>query len=358
MIKTILIVGSAVIQLNGTGNEHPNPKLLKFLQAEGFEEAKESHPDFLLAINHNQKMYESFITNGGEPKRAVLIRLEPEAVFPKQYKSSVKEKYGLIITPGAISELNDSSYEIGWPYQFHLNPVSPQDSDPALESILDDSQRQMLYQLENWRVRPITLSMVAANKVSPLMSTNYSLRRKLASRIPKNLIQIYGPLWNDGVLIKVHHRLAVMVSALRQGTLPSPIGIYGNLFKRYPSTLGSVKDKHLVLQQSKFSLVVENTNSYVSEKLFDAMLNAAIPIYVGPKLEDVGLPSQIAIQCTGNPQEIAEIVRTINEEDAEAILNAMREFFKTPLFRDSWSESSVYQKIASQISLYVAKLMT
>jgi hypothetical protein len=358
MNKTISIVGSAVPQLNGTGNAHPYPKLLAFLQVEGFEEARENYPDFLIAINHNKKMYKAFIMNGGEPKRAILIRLEPETVFPKQYRSSVKSKYGLIITPGAILESDDSTYEIGWPYQFHPNPASPQYSDPTLESILEDSRRQTLYQIENWRIRPITLSMVAANKVSPLMTTNYSLRRKLASRIPKDLIQIYGQLWNDGLFTKVHHRLAVMVTALRQGTLPSPIGIYGNLFKSYPSTLGSVKDKHLVLQQSKFSLVVENTNSYVSEKLFDVMLNAAIPIYVGPKLEDVGLPSEIAIQSSGNPEEITEIVRTINEEDAEAILNAMQEYFKTSLFRNSWSESSVYQKIASRISLYVAKLKT
>lgn len=347
MIKTISIVGSAKVS---PGDVSPYPALRQYLESEGFQTASEQKPDFLVAINHNQESYERFVQGGGRRDQAVLIRLEPDSVFPLQYKSTTMDKYGLVITPGSTLDQKVSKSFVGWPYQYNLNPARPNTSDPSLLSILNDNSWQDLFNLGYWKLRPRRMTMIAANKVSPLKSANYSIRRKLASQLPTEILEVYGPLWTDSMSAKIHHRLAVAVTNLRQGILPNPMGIYGSLFRNYPAAHGTVRDKHAVLRETKFSLVIENSNSYVSEKLIDAMINGSIPIYVGPSLEKVGLPTEIAIHSSGDPKEVIEIAETLDSGGAETILTAMREFLSSPSFFDLWTEQSVYKKLSYQIA--------
>jgi hypothetical protein len=353
MIKTISIVGSAK---SNPGDENPYLMLCEFLEAEGLTPTVDSGSDFLVAINHNQRMYEEFIHGGGHHDRAVLIRLEPESVFPLQYKSKTTNKYGLIITPGSVLDHKTSESFVGWPYKYNLNPAQPDISDPSLLSILNDPAWRNLFNLESWEARPKRMTMIAANKVSPLKNANYLMRRKLASQLPLQALEVYGPLWTDKISVKIYHRLAVAMANFRQGIFANPISIYGNLFRKYPAARGTVPNKHVVLRETQFSLVVENSNSYVSEKIIDAIINGAIPIYIGPDLRDVGLPINIAIQSTGSPKEIIEITETLDSSEIETILIAMRDFFGSSSFLDFWTERCVYQKVSAQIADYFRRV--
>lgn len=355
-MKAISIVGSAKTFLTTAGAKSAWPLLFQYLELQSYFLTTQLDGDFLVAVNHNGKMYKRFIRNGGRVERTVLVRLEPDSVFPAQYAARITSKYGLVISPGSVPLLPDSDFSIGWPYQYHLDPSKPNELDPVLTAILENPKRRELFQIEHWKTRPRTLTMVAANKVSPLKDANYLIRRNLAKEIPKNILEVYGPLWNDSLVLKIYHRLAVAVAALKQGTLPSVKGIYGNLLRSYPTAKGTVPDKHALLQQSKFSLVVENSNSFVTEKIFDAMLNGSIPIYVGPNLHDVGLPTGIAIASSGDPKEIMEIMRSLPSDEVENILMSMREFLKSPMFWESWEANSVYKKLSTEIADYFAKL--
>ena len=222
MMKTISIVGSAK---SNPGDESPYPMLREFLEVEGLTPTLDCDSNFLVAINHNQRLYEEFIHCGGRHDRAVLIRLEPETVFPLQYKSKTMNKYGLVITPGSVLDQKLPESFVGWPYQYNRNPARPDISDPSFLSVLDDPSWQNLFNLESWESRPKKMTMIAANKVSPLRSANYSIRRKLASQLPLNTLEVYGPLWTDKVSVKIYHRIAVAVANFRQGIFPNPISL-------------------------------------------------------------------------------------------------------------------------------------
>ena len=353
MRKTIKMVGSANIS---PSDGHPYPVLRDSLGREGLTPTSDRNSEYFIAMNHNQKLYEDFIQRGGQYERAVLIRLEPDSVFPLQYRASTLRKYGLVITPGSILDRKSSRFFVGWPYQYNLNPTRPVNSDPSLQSVLENASWRDLFNVENWDSRPNILTMIAANKVSPLKSANYSLRRRLASELPIEILEVYGPLWTDAIAAKAHHRLAVAVTNLRQGTVPNPVSLYGSLFRSYPTARGTVHDKHSVLRETKFSLVIENSNSYVSEKLIDAIVNGSIPIYVGPNLEKVGLPTEIAIHSSGDPKEVIEIVKALDSRSAETMLTAMREFLTSSLFLNFWTEQSVYENISRQIAEYFRRL--
>lgn len=349
-ITTISIIGSAEIDLSNLKKGKANA-LFQLLREQGFVLTTQPSGDFLLAIDHNRKMYNAFINRGNRLDHTILLRLEPESVFPAQYKKSVMIKYGRVISPGMLPTQSSSNLEFGWPYQYHLDPNYPTTSDPSLAEVLDNPTRRKIINIESWAKRPILLSMIAANKVSPISSENYSTRRKIASKIPNNVLEVYGPLWNDNLRTKMHHRLAVSLFSLRQGTVPNLKSVYGNLFKRYSNTKGAVEDKHAVLQRSKFSLVIENSNLCVTEKLFDSLVSGVIPIYVGPDLNRLGFPQNLALASSGDAAEILKFLDSTDINIATSMLQAGQNFLMSLKFKENWTEEAVYKKICAEIGL-------
>jgi hypothetical protein len=333
-----------------------NPDFDERFRNDRFELTPKLSGEFLVAFNHNPKVYREFLKNGGSSARAVLIRIEPDSVYPVQYKERVTEKYGLVISVGSALPHSANHLHLGWPYKYHLNPVSPAKSDPSITDVLKSEARKDLFTREHWDTRSHLLTMVAGNKVSSISNANYSLRRKLAKSLAPNVLEVYGPLWQGSLYQKIRHRLAVLVATIKQGTWPNLREIYGNFLTIYPTAKGPIKDKHALLQDSKFSLVIENSNSIVTEKIFDAIINGSIPIYVGPKLETVGLPSNLAFPISGTTQEILAILDKIDSLVAWKHLQTMLDFIESPLFWEHWEASAVYKQIAYEVIEYLSKV--
>ena len=309
--------------------------------------------DFLFSVNHNKKLYQKFIASGGSKERAILLRLEPDSVFPKQYKRKIIEKYGLVISPGSILDDTDLDSHLGWPYQYHLNPAKPVLTDPNLEDVIKENSRSGLFTYKDWNQRSHTMVLIAGNKVSPVSSANYAIRRKIAHQIPRPLLEVYGPLWNDSFYLKLRHRVAVFVSAFRQGTFPNVIEIYGNLHRRYANSCGMVDNKHDLLKDSKFSLVIENSNSIVTEKLFDSILNGCIPIYIGSDLDKIRFPKGVVIPVGGESEGIIETLSGLNQVKVEQHLSDMSRFIHSKKFLEIWGAKSVYSKVSQLVNEFV-----
>jgi len=348
-MKCISVIGSAATNVSQLQPGKAS-RLFTILEELGYSLTNSPKGDLLLAIDHNEKGFRRFIDSGGDPLKTVLVRLEPESVFPSQYRSSTEKKYLKIFSPGRVPFELAKEIEFGWPYEYRLNPNLPRATDPKLESILVNRQDSDVDKYSSWLNRSIKISMVAANKVSPNQSQNYSIRRNLAKGLPKDVLHVYGALWNDSLYAKIRHRGAVAAFSLRQCYFPNINSIYGNLFSTYSTAHGPIQDKHQKLIESQFSLVIENSNSYVSEKLFDAIVDGSIPIYVGPKLSKLGLPEDIVIASTGDPTEILQIISGIRKNDVEHILDQGKKFLNSELFKSKWTEIGVYSNIGFIIS--------
>jgi len=351
--QTVLVGGTSKIFHTNSDLSEVIPLFAKHFNSEKYEIGYKLNANFFIAFNHDSKLYKQFIKNGGSPKRTILIRLEPDSVFPAQYTKHITEKYGLIISPGSVRNEEGGNIKIGWPYQYHQNPATPSPEDPQLLNILSESGRSKLFSLDDWIKREHYLTMVAANKVSPTSKANYSLRRDLAFYAPKDILEVYGPMWSTSLFTKIKHRLAVFVASIKQGTWPNILEIYGNLFRIYRTSRGSITDKHSLLMNSKFSLVVENSNFLVTEKIFDAIINGAIPVYVGPDLEYFNLPKGIAIEFSGDPRKLLTTIQNIDVAEVEHRLEIMKKYIASPEFFIKWEASSVYNEIANVIKDYM-----
>ena len=318
-----------------------------------YELVSSGSAQFLVLFNHEESIYRKFIKAGGVPSRTVLIRLEPDTVFPAQYSRRVEGKYGLVISLGAAIKIKSDAENYGWPYKYHLNPAEPNSKDPELALVLEKISQDQTYSYERWLERSHKLVMVAGNKVSPMANSNYAIRRKLASEMSPSLLEVYGPLWNESFYIKLRHRLAVLVAGIKQGTAPNLKEIYASLFKRYRTTRGTVLDKHNLLKDTQFSLIVENSNSIVTEKIFDALINGSIPIYVGPSLEDFGVPNNIALHVSGNSETIELILEELEENEIKLLLDSIKEFVSSEYFKLNWHSDIVYKNVSEKVKSYI-----
>jgi hypothetical protein len=344
----LAVIGSAEL-LDLTGETGKAGYLLSQMKSLGYRVDSNRGADCLIAIDHNESQYNKYLANGGNPKNCFLIRLEPKCVFPSQYSSRVEKKYRKIFSPGLLQNSGELPPQFGWVYRYDLNPINLSLRSPTLDVIFQGLRVEEKDLFENWKKRNIRLSMITGNKVSPIRNSNYPLRRKLAKKIGGNELKIFGTLWIDPWYIRLIDRLAGVKFALQNRTLPDITQVFQGVIGKYPSA-GAIRNKHEILSSSQFTIAIENSNTYVSEKLFDALVNGTIPIYIGPELESAGLPSEIAIQSTGESEDILEVISTITQEQVKKTLAAGQEFLLSAQFRDEWTETSVYRKIALEIN--------
>jgi hypothetical protein len=76
---------------------------------------------------------------------------------------------------------------------------------------------------------------------------------------------------------------------------------------------------------------MENEASYVSEKLFDALVYGCIPIYVGPNLEEFGIPQNVAFKIESNSTDVLDLNSLIglNQAELELIGHNGQEFIRS-----------------------------
>jgi hypothetical protein len=300
-------------------------------------------------MNHNPSSYKEFLESGGDPEKTVLILLEPRAVYPAQYSSNILNLYSHVLSPGSPRFKDSTGDFIPWPYQVSPNPLSPIDESSSLQSKVMVNLKSGLFDFNNWDRRSKFITMINANKVSPSKYENYGLRRVFAHRISKEFLSVYGELWISSFSKKILHRLLVILFALKSGQWPRLTHVYGNLHWKFDTAKGPIENKQVVLQSSKFSIVIENDNSYISEKIFDSLINGCIPIYSG--LKDVSriIPSEIYIDLPKSPDELVFLLEKLSETDIRRILRATQTFLESEAFAKRWDKTSVFRQLASSI---------
>ena len=341
MKKTFLVVGSA---------KPPGARQSQYIELKnalndmGLEESKTLESDLVVFVNYNKKILRKLKNHH---LKLVLIRLEPRAVLPIQYKKRIESKFDLIITPGG--QIDSESKFIGWPYKYDLNPSKPDPRFTSLKSVIREAVDEGFFEIEQWNAKKNAVVLVAANKVSPSSNSNYRIRRHLAKNLSPQFLYVYGPLWQTSIINLIVHRIRVMVYSIRTGYLPNIKEIYGNVFAKYPNFVSEPEDKHKVIREFKYSLVIENSSDYCSEKIFDAMINGSIPIYVGPKIAEKYLPSSLYLWCNGTAQELTTLVEKLTEKKTADMLKSMKEYLVSNKFSENWESDKVYKKIAKEI---------
>ena len=254
----------------------------------------------------------------------VLIRTEPQVVVPANFSKRTLSLFDQVFTLGGDpSLLGDTSFF--WPQVWRNFEVSG---------------------TSYVKPRRDSFALINANKLSFVKGENYSLRRIAGKHLES--VEIIGEGWNASLLRRALKAGAELLITIRNRQKLSNAGAR-HFFSNFPNSQPAVPDKFETLRNYRYTIVIENSNSYMSEKLFDAFFAGTIPIYVGPNPEDYGIPREIYVYSRPTLEGLRTAILAAKKLDYVDWLGAVRRFLDSKETSNLWSSQSVYAKLASKI---------
>jgi len=247
----------------------------------------------------------------------VLIKQEPVVTAPLHSRKNPSGLFDLVITRG----------EPG--------------SDPLFNTFQEWDTR-FLGRSE----RQENIVAINANKWSAVPGELYSLRRQCYAADPR--IDLYGRGWDEGKAQTLIRVLKENLIAIRFGVLPKA-GNIKHAFHAPANYMGEAKDKMEILSKHKVSLVIENCESYMSEKLVDALLAGCIPVYVGANPKLFGIPDDLYIRAEANPRSVKRGIEIALEMAHSNFLTRVQSWMALPGVKDEWQSVQVFARILSHI---------
>ena len=253
-----------------------------------------------------------------------LIRQEPQIVRPQNYRPDYLSQMDFVIDVGRPPGTSPS--RVNWPQDWNLQ-------------ILELSKSGSPERVDR-------TVMINRNLMSFVKGEMYSLRRLVAQKSTE--IDVWGMGWQISLPTKVKRLLDELLIPLRNGFPVNPSSMQG-WFKRPRSYKGPSGDKLATLSNYKYSLVIENSPDYMSEKLFDCFFSGTLPIYVGPDPGDFGIPAFAAIRSKPNIESVfesIELARAINLQDWRSSVLA---WLRSEGVEQMWSGPYVLRQIIDKI---------
>ena len=187
--------------------------------------------------------------------------------------------------------------------------------------------------------------IVNAHKFSYTKGELYSLRRECASGI--SLIDLFGFGWEVSkttILRKLLFELFNSVASLQRLSFRQP-----KAFSRFPNYFGISDNKLRTLADYKVAVVIENSEEFMSEKLFDAWFAGCLPIYVGPNLEQWGIPEDLYIQASPSSVQVERAVREGIARSNHQFREKLKKWLELPEVTTTWEYENATRRIYSRV---------
>lgn len=341
--------------IGGVNVPRPNSKshinvLLQIISEFGHSYAFEGSGDLLLNLDHSDASINAWKSQNAVLKPIILLRLETQSVFPEQYKTEVENQYTKIYTIGVIDETCKGE-SLGYPYLPAINHLEQEETLYFTQEFKNNVERS-IYEKDLWEKRSKKIVFIGSNKFIP-NDYLYALRRNVLEREMKNgTIEVYGQFWTKSILRRAFYFSAIARYSLRVG---NSINLFRNLhwvFKNYPTAKGTIYDKLNLLKQSQYNLIIENSPGFVTEKLFDAILCGAVPIYLGANFKSGSLLEKCIIRVTESELLTSNLELIIKQSDysVNLILESMVSFMSSKEYAENWSARGVYLRLLRDLT--------
>lgn len=248
--------------------------------------------DALIVNSHSKKaLSEANIFNLPISKK-IMIYWEPFVSYPKIHKKRIRDLYGKVYTPSKLwSEKLNGEY-FYWP-------------QGAMKKVVESESE--------WMKRKNSVVSISGNKFSAAKGELYSLRRKIGLKLSHEIngkYDFFGAYWNRGFSYDFRNYIGQLFRTPINSIDLKSAAYLGRNQKYF---LGTPTNKDEIYSQYKFALVIENSQEYISEKIFDALRSQCIVIYIGTNLKYEDLKSDLAITVEPNYQSLVETITRVLE---------------------------------------------
>jgi hypothetical protein len=156
-------------------------------------------------------------------------------------------------------------------------------------------------------------------------------------------IDLFGYDWNRSIFFDIR---SILSSAFRVNFREYSIKSIKLSTRKFTNYQGISTSKQTTLTNYKFALVIENSNNYISEKLFESLNSQCIVLYVGADLTK-NLNRNIAIQAKADLDNISKKINQILNlspgEQLSLMKTQRKEYLKV---NDDWHNYKVLKKLA------------
>jgi hypothetical protein len=247
-------------------------------------------------------------------EKASLIMQEPSVVIPQHSHLNLRRRFSVVLELGRPF----SDPIIPWPQSW----VTPLD--------------QGIYR---WPDRAV---LIQSAKYSFVKGQLYSLRIQLASSDDR--IDVFGHGWDESPM-RTAGRLAVELVRALGGKAKLDQSPLISAFRKPLNYLGSVDDKISAMYKYKVAVVIENSQGYMSEKLFDALFARCIPVYVGAELGPFGIPDWLYVKAAPTKAAVSEAISYALSMDYKSWRSKVDQFLDDPQTRNKWDAKSATRRI-------------
>lgn len=99
-----------------------------------------------------------------------------------------------------------------------------------------------------------------------------------------------------------------------------------------------------------FAVVIENSQTYISEKLFDAVIAGCIPLFCGPRLSQFGIPEGVAVELPSRPEKFVDSYRSLTQQEKDLIRENGQLWLNSHDTIATWSQDPALERLAQEIS--------
>lgn len=277
--------------------------------------------DVVVFFEFYKKDFLCYKKSEARTKPSLLITMEPKVVIPWQNVNLRNKSFDASIALGRPPK--DDLQTLNWPQPWRLE-IDTRDKTIADKAV-----------------------MVSSNKLSLVKGELYSLRRECAFKLDN--LDVYGRAWDIDMWSRAKILLSEALRSLVGGYLPK-FKSTKYWFNRLEPWISAPEDKDSVLRNYKACVVIENSQEYLTEKIFDSFFAGSIPIYVGPNLDLFGIPAHLAVQVDPGVNCIQQGIKLALEMNYEKWQSDVKSWIESPQTISSWSQDSIYQRITLEIS--------
>lgn len=286
-----------------------------------------SSSDYSISFNHTDSNLRQIENYGIPVENRILVMLECEQILPEMHKDSNLEKYGYVFSPSIFWAPNRETIDfkyIGY------------DTSAAAEL----QKRNKVHKA----------GMVQRNLFSVITGEMYTLRRSFLREINKTSIDfiLRGSNWENATIKNIIHYYRLLQFNLRKGNQRKIIWLPREIRRiKFKNQICQVPDKLEFLSELHAAVVIENSMTYVSEKIFDCFISDCVPIYVGPPLESFGIPENLVIRAPEDPNKLISLIENLDKIEISSYLSRIHLFMDTE--GKNWSELNALHDLALKI---------
>jgi hypothetical protein len=197
--------------------------------------------------------------------------------------------------------------------------------------------------------KKIVFGLIATSKNSLVDSSLYWLRPRVISFLSKKeQILFAGKDFHLKRLSNIRMDINYCYYLIKNGVKPNILRFRTRrLDYKQGSYLGELESKNSIFNKIDVYLCLENDIYEFSEKFIDAVSAGKLPLYVGPNLDQLGIPESVYIKGSTSLRELREILDSVDAELINSKLDNLADWRINGM--NKWKQEVAFDELADKI---------